>query len=136
MARSMRDYVYVDDLVDALLLLGASDASDGRVYNVGSGCGTRMVDVARMIVDIAGTGCLQHAPWPPLAEQIETGDFVADITRVQHELGWSPRVALARRHRTDGGVLSAARRVVSDATPARVCTWRMRSTSAAPRRWC
>jgi UDP-glucose 4-epimerase len=89
-----RDYVHVDDVVDALLLLGESDASDGRVYNVGSGIGTRMVDVARMIVDIAGGGGVQHVAWPPLAEQIETGDFVADVTRIREELGWCPRISL------------------------------------------
>ena len=90
----VRDYVYIADLVDALLMLGVNAASDGRVYNVGSGTGARMVDVARLIVDIAGSGRLQHAAWPALAEQIETGDFVADIARVQRELGWAPRVTL------------------------------------------
>ena len=91
----VRDYIYIGDLVDALLLLGSSDASDGRVYNVGSGTGTRIADVARLIIEIAGSGRVAHAPWPALAEQIETGDFVADTTRIQRELGWAPRVALA-----------------------------------------
>lgn len=89
-----RDYVYVDDVVDALAELGADERSDGRVYNVGSGLGTRMIDVARMIIDITGGGRVQHVPWPPLAQQIETGDFVADITRIREELGWRPRVSL------------------------------------------
>lgn len=91
----VRDYIYIGDLVDALLLLGDSDGSDGRVYNVGSGAGMRMTDVAHLIVQIARSGRIEHAPWPPLAEQIETGDFVADISRVRDELGWAPRVPLA-----------------------------------------
>jgi nucleoside-diphosphate-sugar epimerase len=33
--------------------------------------------------------------WPPLAQQIETGDFVADVGRIRRELGWEPRVSLA-----------------------------------------
>lgn len=89
-----RDYIHVDDLVHALLLIGSSDESDGRTYNVGSGSGTRMIDAARMIVDIAGGGRLQHVEWPALAEQIETGDFVADISRIRDEIGWSPRISL------------------------------------------
>jgi nucleoside-diphosphate-sugar epimerase len=32
--------------------------------------------------------------WPPLAEQIETGDFVADISRIRDEIGWSPAIPL------------------------------------------
>jgi nucleoside-diphosphate-sugar epimerase len=90
----LRDYVFVDDVIAALLLLGATDASDGRVYNVGSGRGTSMLDVARLIIDIAGSGRIQHVPWPPLAEQLETGDFVADVSRIRDELGWTPRVSL------------------------------------------
>jgi UDP-glucose 4-epimerase len=89
-----RDYVFIDDVIDALLLLGSTEVSDGRVYNVGSGSGTRMIDVARLIVEVAGSGRIQHTAWPPLAEQIETGDFVADIARIRAELGWTPRVTL------------------------------------------
>ena len=89
-----RDYVFVDDVVAALMVLGVNEASDGRAYNVGSGTGTRMLDVARTIVEIAGSGRIQHIPWPPLAEQIETGDFVADISRIREELGWRPSVGL------------------------------------------
>jgi len=89
-----RDYIHVDDVVDALVALAASEASDGRAYNVGSGIGTRMVDVAGMIVDIAGGGRIQHVAWPPLAEQIETGDFVADVSLIRDELGWAPRISL------------------------------------------
>ena len=91
----VRDYIYIGDLVDALMLLGIADASNGRIYNVGSGMGTAMADVARLITRIAGSGRVEYTAWPPLAEQIETGDFVADISRIRQELGWSPRVSLA-----------------------------------------
>jgi UDP-glucose 4-epimerase len=90
-----RDYIYVDDAVDALVTLGAAaDASGRRLYNVGTGVGTPLVDMARAIVAAAGGGHLQFVPWPPLAEQIETGDFVADVSRIGRELGWAPAVTL------------------------------------------
>ena len=89
-----RDYIYVDDTVAALLRMAESSASTGRTYNVGSGIGTSLIDMARAISAIAGTGPVQLIEWPPLAGQIETGDFVADITRIERELGWTPRVAL------------------------------------------
>ena len=69
--------------------------ADGRIYNVGSGVGTRLVDMAQAITAIAGWGQIEHVPWPALAEQIETGDFVAGIGRIRRELGWEPRVSLA-----------------------------------------
>lgn len=89
-----RDYIYIDDAVDALLAMGASEAATGRVYNVGSGLGTRLVDMAQRITEEAGGGRLEFVSWPPLAERIETGDFVADISRIASELGWRPRVGL------------------------------------------
>jgi UDP-glucose 4-epimerase len=92
--RQQRDYIHVDDVVSALIALGETDASDGRVYNVGSGKGTRMIDLADTIVSIAGTGRVEHTEWPPLARQIETGDFVADISKIGTEIGWAPAVPL------------------------------------------
>ena len=92
--RQLRDYVHVDDTVSALLTMAESDRADGRAYNVGSGEGTRLVDLAETVVQIAGGGRVEHVPWPALAEQVETGDFVADISRIARELGWRPTIAL------------------------------------------
>lgn len=89
-----RDYIYVDDLVSALVALAQSPVSVGRAYNVGSGTGTRLIDMARTIIEIAGSGHIEHVDWPVLAGQIETGDFVADITRIERELGWRPTIGL------------------------------------------
>ena len=89
-----RDYIYVDDVVCALIRLAASPLSRGRAYNVGSGLGTRMIDMAHMIIELAGGGHVEHVAWPALAEQIETGDFVSDVGRIRTEIGWSPAVSL------------------------------------------
>jgi UDP-glucose 4-epimerase len=93
--RQRRDYIYIDDAVDALLKLGESDAGTGRLYNVGSGIGTPFAEMARAITAIAGRGHIAFVPWPALAERIETGDFVADIARIRREIAWEPRVPLA-----------------------------------------
>lgn len=89
-----RDYIYVDDLVSALVTLAESPVSVGRAYNVGSGTGTRLIDMARTIIEIAGSGQVEHVDWPALAGQIETGDFIADIARIERELGWRPTISL------------------------------------------
>jgi UDP-glucose 4-epimerase len=103
----LRDYVYVNDVVDALLLVGADARSDGRVYNIGSGVGTSMIDAARQIIAAVGAGHVEHRPWPPLVHEIDTGDFVADVTRIGNELGWRPAVAFADGlQRTVGAALA------------------------------
>lgn len=90
-----RDYVYVDDVVSALIQLADADQAEGRAYNVASGRGTPLIGMARAIISAAGGGRLSFVPWPPLAEQIETGDFVADVSRIEREIGWRPSTSLA-----------------------------------------
>jgi UDP-glucose 4-epimerase len=96
-----RDYIYIDDVVQALLALGDTQVErpvQGRgsrpIYNVGTGVGTSIADMAAAIVSAAGAGRLERVAWPPLAEQIETGDFVADISRITQDVGWRPKVHL------------------------------------------
>jgi UDP-glucose 4-epimerase len=89
-----RDYIHVDDVAAAVMRLADSAAADSRAFNVGSGEGTALIDMARTIVSIAGGGQIEHVPWPRLAEQIETGDFVADISRIKLEIGWLPETGL------------------------------------------
>jgi UDP-glucose 4-epimerase len=92
--RQRRDYVFVDDVVEALLRLGERATRDVPIYNVGTGVGTAFVDMARSIIAMAGGGRIELVEWPRLAEQIETGDFVADISRITREVGWAPAVSL------------------------------------------
>ena len=50
--------------------------------------------MAHAIIEIAGSGRVEFNAWPPLAERIETGDFVASIDRIRSDVGWKPRVGL------------------------------------------
>lgn len=84
----LRDYVYIDDVVDALELL--AQRTDNVIANVGSGQGIRFRDAAEAIVRAAGRGSLATAPWPEHVARVETGDFVADISRMS-SLGWRPK---------------------------------------------
>ena len=80
-------------------------------------------------------GRIEHVAWPPLAQQVETGDFIADIGRIQHELGWRPCDRASRRPRRDRRVLSADGRGVMQ-RPHGSSYLRMRSWLAAPKKWC
>ncbi len=112
--RQQRDYIYIDDAVAALLRMAELAASSGRTYNVGSGVGTRLVDMARAIAAMAGGGRLETIAWPPLAERIETGDFVADIGRIHRELGVGAARLARGRAGANRGVLSGARCVSNE----------------------
>ena len=89
----LRDYLYIDDAVDALLLAAQSHLT-GHIYNVGSGIGTPLIDFVRASILAAGAGSFELQQWPEAALGVETGDYVANIERIRSELGWSPRVSL------------------------------------------
>jgi len=90
----LRDYVFVDDVIEALLAAAATDASVGRVVNVGSGVGTRLLDAARMVVDIVSDGAVETVPWPTEHAAVETGDFVFSVDTAARILHWTPATAL------------------------------------------
>jgi len=85
-----RDYLYIDDLVEALLRAASLPESRGRIYNIGDGQGTSLLELAEMAVLEAGRGEIVHVPWPEEYLAIETGDYLSDISLARHELGWSP----------------------------------------------
>jgi UDP-glucose 4-epimerase len=83
-----RDFVYVGDVVDALL---AAAGHDGGVFNVGTGRETTVLDLHRACAAVAG------AEAEPRFEPARLGDArrsVLDVSRAASELGWSARTSL------------------------------------------
>lgn len=93
----LRDYVYVDDAVDAALLAALAQPTDGAcpVYNVGRPEPTSIKELVQAIIAAAGNGSWELAPYSAERKAQEPGDFYSDITRIKRELGWSPSVSLA-----------------------------------------
>lgn len=89
-----RDYVYVEDVVRALLMTAGRCRLSGQVFNLGSGRPTRFLEMVQMVLDIVGSGRMEQVPWPANYEQIETGDYVTDYSRLQAATGWEPKVDL------------------------------------------
>jgi UDP-glucose 4-epimerase len=89
-----RDFDYVDDVVDAFLRAGASDQAPGQVFNLGGETAISLVDLARMLIGIAGAGSYTLVPFPEERKRIDIGDFQADPTKIREALGWQPRVGL------------------------------------------
>jgi UDP-glucose 4-epimerase len=89
-----RDFNHVDDVVDAFLRAGATDAADGQVMNLGTEIPVSLLDLVRLLVDVAGGGRYRLVPFPPERKRIDIGDFYADISRARATLGWTPSVPL------------------------------------------
>jgi UDP-glucose 4-epimerase len=90
----IRDFNYVDDVVDAMLLAAASDEANGQVFNLGSEEITNLCDLAALLVEINGGGSYRIIPYPPDRKPIDIGDYYADYRRIRDQLGWTPQVNL------------------------------------------
>lgn len=89
-----RDYLFVDDIVDAFLRVGATDRTDGEVYNIGTEERVRFVDMVDTVIAAVGKGRKVHVPWPTEYERNETGSYRADTRKIHRATGWAPSVRL------------------------------------------
>ena len=89
--KQIKDYIYVDDVARANILAAMDKKNGFRTYNVGSGDGRKMLDIALTIKKIIGKDL-------KIVDQGERpGDpnvLVADISKIKKELGWKPIVDL------------------------------------------
>jgi UDP-glucuronate decarboxylase len=86
-----RSFTYITDQIGGLLRLAAQDEAQGSIVNIGNDKETKIIDVAKMILDITGSrsGITYH-PLPeddPLRRR-------PDISRARNLLGWEPKVNL------------------------------------------
>ncbi|MFL5339707.1 MAG: NAD-dependent epimerase/dehydratase family protein [Gemmataceae bacterium] len=92
-----RDFVYIDDCVEALLACATAEAARGEVLNLGSGVPVSLRELANLLVRANGGGRWELVPFSAARKAVEPGDFYADIRKIARLTGWSPRVPL-----TDG----------------------------------
>jgi len=91
----LRDFTYVDDCVDALILTAISDAAKGRIYNLGGvGAPISLIDLASLLVKVAGKGSFKTLNFPEDRKKIDIGDYYSDANLIREELGWVPKTDL------------------------------------------
>ena len=101
----VRDYVYVGDVVDAMTAAAFTDAPS-RLYNIGSGRGTSLLELIAAIAAVTDSKpAIEFRPGRPF----DVPTSVLDIARANAELGWHPRVSLNEGLRRTHHWLLAAR---------------------------
>lgn len=86
--RPKRDYVYIDDLVHALLL--SMEAPKG-IYNIGSGCSKSVEEIIQLVMQF--TGIKKEYLSRAITRPNEIFDLYADISKAGSDLGWFPAVS-------------------------------------------
>jgi UDP-glucose 4-epimerase len=90
----MRDFNYIDDVVDALLLAGMNDKSNGEIFNLGGDEPISLKDLVELMIEVNGSGSYQLVPFPEEKKAIDIGSFYSDYTKIKKVLGWQPKVRL------------------------------------------
>ncbi|MGD2178900.1 MAG: NAD-dependent epimerase/dehydratase family protein [Anaerolineae bacterium] len=86
-----RDFVYVDDVVEALVAASTASDVDRRIINVGSGRETSINDLASLVASVTGRAVeVLHSP----AESGGVARLCADLTAARRLLDYEPRVQL------------------------------------------
>ncbi len=109
--RQQRDYIHIDDVVETVLRTAITDETIGEVYNLGIGVPTPLIELAEQIVANVHGGYIEHVPWPPAFDQVETGDFYFNIDKLANTLHWRPQIQLADGVRRS---VEAAWQIVTD----------------------
>jgi UDP-glucose 4-epimerase len=90
----LRDFVYVDDAVDAFLRAGSTDAVNGDVFNVGGSEPISHRDLVNLLIESAGGGSVRFVDWPVEKKAIDIGSFYSSSEKFQNAVGWQPTVPL------------------------------------------
>ncbi|MCG8432265.1 MAG: NAD-dependent epimerase/dehydratase family protein [Candidatus Omnitrophica bacterium] len=88
-----RNFIYVDDIVEALLKAGDVPGIEGQVFNVGSTLEWAIKDVARKIIELTGSRARLVLGAKPYRVP-EIWRYCSDCRKAKEVLGWEPRVSL------------------------------------------
>jgi UDP-glucose 4-epimerase len=89
----MRDPIFVDDVLDALLRAGLCDAANGKALNLGARP-VSLRQIAELLIEITGRGSIREVPFPEDRRTIDIGSYYGDYTRALDTLDWEPKTSL------------------------------------------
>lgn len=90
----LRDFNYVDDVVEALLMAAISDKANGEVFNLGSREVINLKELAELMVEIHPSGRYELVAFPPERKAIDIGDYYSDFTKIKDAMDWEPKISL------------------------------------------
>ena len=91
----LRDYLYIDDCVDALLCCVAEPLCAGEAINVGSGRPESIHALASEVINACSTGSIEHRDYSRERRLVEPGDIYMDIRKISRLTPWKPETNLS-----------------------------------------
>ncbi|MER2513614.1 MAG: NAD-dependent epimerase/dehydratase family protein [Nitrosomonas ureae] len=90
----LRDFNYVEDVVDAFIAAATNPKAWGRLFNLGSGEVISLAGLADLLLKINGGGHYQLHEFPGERKKIDIGDYYSDFSLISQDLGWHPCTTL------------------------------------------
>lgn len=92
----LRDFTYIDDAVEAFIMVAADENTNGKVFNLGGNCIISLKELADMLIEIKGDKNYKYIvkEFPLERKKIDIGDFYADYNLIRSTIGWEPKVSL------------------------------------------
>ena len=87
-----RDYNYVDDLVDALIIAATESEAIGGVYNLGATDPMSLSETAKIMCHEIKGASWNLIPFPKDRKAIDVGDFICDYSSFSSAFGWEPKI--------------------------------------------
>jgi UDP-glucose 4-epimerase len=89
-----RDFVHVSDVVDLLVTVGSLESANGKTYNVGLGKTTKIIDLAKMILQILNLQDRTVVTTTGVSWQGDIHTIWFNNEKAKKELNWNPKVTL------------------------------------------
>lgn len=90
----LRDFNYVDDVIEAMILVAEESRADGEVFNLGSSEYINLKDLSALMIKIYQKGESHTIPFPPERKAIDIGDYYSDYGKICKALNWEPKISL------------------------------------------
>jgi UDP-glucose 4-epimerase len=90
----LRDFNFVEDVVDALLIAAVNEKAYGQIFNLGSSEYISLKELAEKLISIHKEGSFSLVPFPPERKKIDVGDYYGDFSKIRATLGWEPVTVL------------------------------------------
>jgi len=88
---SVRDFIFVDDLIDGYMAAIDKEGVGGEIFNLGAGVQYSVGEVARFVIELSGKNLKPIYGKRPSTQKMEPNCWVAEISKAKRMLGWEPR---------------------------------------------
>ena len=92
--KQVRDFTFVDDVVDAFISCAESEDAVGKTYNLGGIEPLSLMSLAEKLVKKIDGSKFELTPFPKERQDIDIGNYFADDSLIRKDVGWEPRIGV------------------------------------------